>query len=495
VTGAAAERGAGNLRWTRLDTLAVVVMTTLGAFLRGFRLTTPHRLYFDEPYYAKAACVFVEPLHRCGVNVTTRQDLVPEHPPLAKWLIAGGIRLFGFTPLGWRIAPLLFGIAAIPIVYLLAWRTIGSTAGATVSSGLVAIDFLEIVQSRVAMLDVFASTFGLLAFLFLALDREAILGSPRGKPHGRGLFRRRWRLACGAASGAAAACKWEGWFVLAAAMCLALLWEGSAARRDSRGNLTRRVAAAQGPSLVVAFLIVPVAIYTLTFVGTVHGSLLIMPWQHGAWVRALLHRQRVMLTYHISLSRTHPYISPPWSWLLLKRPVAYFFQSSTGHYQEVLGTGSPLVWWASVPALGIVAWRWLRAHDALAAEGMIVTGFVFCYAPWLLLSERRVTFLYYILPAVPFMCMAVGYVVMDVRPSIAGRGAVAGLAATSLLVCAFYYPVLTAASLSYNGWHSRMLFRDCGSVLAPSHGRAGHKGHQLPAYGTVRPPPSGWCWI
>ena len=25
------------------------------------------------------------------------------HPPLAKWLIAAGIRVFGNTPLGWRI--------------------------------------------------------------------------------------------------------------------------------------------------------------------------------------------------------------------------------------------------------------------------------------------------------------------------------------------------------------------------------------------------------
>jgi dolichyl-phosphate-mannose-protein mannosyltransferase len=484
------------------DTVAMAALTALGGILRAVRLTTPNRLYFDEPFYAKAGCVLVGG-HRCGVPSMIREDVIPEHPPLAKWLIGGGVRLFGMTPFGWRVAAFLFGTACIPVLYLLARRLLGSTLGASLASGLLAIDFLHFVHSRVAMLDVFVTFFGILAFLFLVLDRDRLL-RPEPRQEGPGSaprLWRPWRFAAGAAAGAAAACKWEGWFVLAALVVVSLGWEARAGQAESvdgavSGSIGRVVRAA-GPSLLIGLVAVPIAVYVLTFVGDVHGPLLEAPWRRGSWVQSVAARQHYILHYHLSLRAVHPYASPAWSWVLLKRPMAYFFQVGEGGYREVLAAGSPLVWWASVPAVAHTIWRWAGRRDPRCPEGTILAALGATFVPWLLLPGGRVTFLFYLLPAVPFLCLALGLVGSRMVRSPSGRGGVAIFAAASVLLFAFYFPVMTAIPLSYRAWHARMLFTDCDrqGVVARTGFTATGNAPRTPDIRIGVPPPAGWCWI
>ena len=74
-------------------------------------------MYFDEIYHGRTG---FETLHGLPIYETT-------HPPLGKDLIAVGIALFGMNPFGWRIMGALFGVAMVPVFYLLAR---GSSAGA-----------------------------------------------------------------------------------------------------------------------------------------------------------------------------------------------------------------------------------------------------------------------------------------------------------------------------------------------------------------------------
>src|SRR4029453_6423199 len=102
------------------------------------------------------------------------------------------------------------------------------------------------------------------------------------------------------------------------------------------------------------------------------------------------------------------------------------------------------------------------------------------FAPWLLLVQRREQFLYYLLPAVPFMCLALAEVLMQIR----GRWRPLILAVSFGAIIgsfAFFYPLLTAVPLSRSAWEARILFRDC--ALYPVE----------PLREPV-PPPSGWCW-
>ena len=80
-------------RWTRWDGWALTVVTLAGGFLRFWHLTVPGRIVFDEVYYAQDACVFVKTPAVCGIA----SPLSEEHPLLAKWLIAAGIKVFDFN--------------------------------------------------------------------------------------------------------------------------------------------------------------------------------------------------------------------------------------------------------------------------------------------------------------------------------------------------------------------------------------------------------------
>ena len=188
--------------WTRLDWVCMTLITLAGGIVRFVGLSDAKGMMFDEVYYAKDACLYAgQSPSVCGI--ASPENYV--HPPLGKWLISIGIRFFGNNETGWRIASALVGTLTILVLYLLARKILRSTLGASLASGLLAVDLLAFVQSRVSMLDVFVPLFGVATFLFLACDRDRLTvssadGNSRWRP---------WRLAAGMAAGAATATKWK----------------------------------------------------------------------------------------------------------------------------------------------------------------------------------------------------------------------------------------------------------------------------------------------
>src|SRR5689334_12823647 len=71
--------------------LAALWVTTIAALVRSYHYGTPAGILFDETYYATEGQELLyhgvewEPSSNTGAYVV--------HPPLGKWLIAGGIRL------------------------------------------------------------------------------------------------------------------------------------------------------------------------------------------------------------------------------------------------------------------------------------------------------------------------------------------------------------------------------------------------------------------
>ncbi|HET7482729.1 MAG TPA: phospholipid carrier-dependent glycosyltransferase, partial [Actinomycetota bacterium] len=391
------------LRWTRWDSVAITFVTLLAAVLRFARLDIPKAIVFDEVYYAKDACWYVNVSKRI-CEISAEQTNV--HPPLAKWLIAIGIRLFGYDSFGWRVSAAVAGVVTVTLLFLLARRVLRSTLGATLAAGLLAIDLLHFVQSRVAMLDIFPPLFGVAAVLFCVYDRDR----PRSTAEERmpnGLLDRPWRIAAGAAAGAAVACKWPGAFYLAIVLFLTCVWEISYRRKDGLGKPVTRFLREEAATIFVWLLIFPLVVYVFTFVGRLDGEFLAAPWKVGSWWRSWWDRQVYMYSFHRYLNATHGYESPPWSWFLLKRPVSYYISyAPNGDYGEVMSTGSPFVWWAGLLAVAYVAWRWIaglfkRRDGRWRAESFVLAGFVLSYGPWLLpFSHREAVFNFYVLPAV-----------------------------------------------------------------------------------------------
>jgi dolichyl-phosphate-mannose-protein mannosyltransferase len=460
--------------WTRLDTISAAIVTVAAGVVRMIGVTTPPYLYFDEYFYAQEACFLVHHSKAiCGIG----KHAVTPHPPLGKWLISLGIRAFGNVPLGWRIGPVIAGTLTVLLLYILARRLLGSTLGAVIASGLLAIDLLHFVQSRLGMLDVFATLFVVASFLFLVVDRDRTRAAPE---RGRRLMARPWLIAAGLSAGAAAASKWVGFLLLATIWVLALVW-GLSRHTPSIDRQHRRhlfdYLRTEGRVLLVALAVAPALIYVLSFTATVEGAILAWPWTHGSWVRNFLGTQKYMLLFHLNIADVSPYASPAWSWPLVRRPIIYFFNRiSPTQAQEILAMGSPFVWWTSLAALGSIAVTALRRRIVNDPEIVILAGFLGLYAPWLAIStERSFTFLFYLLPAVPFMALSIAYVAVRWNRSLKGRVVVGAICVGALAFFVFFYPVVAASRLSNHALQERIWFTDC-----------------RPPPGSLSP--DGWCW-
>src|SRR3989304_2496789 len=99
-----------------------------------------------------------------------------------------------------------------------------ATVGAFSAAGLLAIDFLHLVQSRMAMLDVFVTLFVVAAVLFTVLDVTRDRG-PGARGWGiRLTLGRPWRLLTGVSLGAAGGGKWAGAYAGLPGGALLLPW-------------------------------------------------------------------------------------------------------------------------------------------------------------------------------------------------------------------------------------------------------------------------------
>src|SRR5580693_5813801 len=227
-----------------------LLITALGAYLRFYRLGTPKAVVFDETYYVGDAYGILR--HGVEINhvknadallvqgktniLATGGELVV-HPPLGKVLIAGGEWLFGLTPFGWRFAVALVGSLAILMTARITRRMTRSTLLGCVAGLLLALDGLELVMSRTALLDIFVMFWVLAAFGCLVLDRDrsrariaAAAAAGTAGDDGPGLGIRWWRGAAGLCLGAAVASKWNGIWYLPAFLLLTVAWDIGARR-------------------------------------------------------------------------------------------------------------------------------------------------------------------------------------------------------------------------------------------------------------------------
>jgi dolichyl-phosphate-mannose--protein O-mannosyl transferase len=470
--------------WGRRDSLALLVIIVATLALDLFRLSTPPRIVFDEVYYAPDACVFVE---GPGGVCHRPSPFADEHPHLGKWLIGAGIELFGYTPFGWRFFPAMIGVAGVAALYVLARRLLGSTVAASAAAVLLASDLLWFVHSRIAMLDVFVATFSLATMLFLVVDRD------RERPADVGarerIRDRPWLHAAGLCAGAAVASKWSGvWFALLVPV-LSVVWDGAWLRTRGAGRPRRAAIQRAWRPLVAGALVLPALVYVVSFGNRFRGGLLVVPWSRDSWWWDFAARQWMMLRFHLTLPGTaFPLTSPAWSWPLVKRPVTYTLDTTGPRWIEIVAMGDPVVW---VPALLAVVWltiRWLRRRDARAPEGAILAGFAAGYLPWLALTRARsFAFLFYLLPAVPFLLLALVRVGQTIARGRVGRAVVAIYLVGVVALFAWFYPVVAAVPIDPHAWQQRMWFRDC-----PAWQLTGDPPHLLYKPGA---PPPGWCWL
>ena len=75
--------------------LPIVAIATFGLLLRLWNLNLPKGYIFDEIYYVKNANSLIK--NGVELNSTGEAEFVV-HPPLGKWLIGIGIKIFALRP-------------------------------------------------------------------------------------------------------------------------------------------------------------------------------------------------------------------------------------------------------------------------------------------------------------------------------------------------------------------------------------------------------------
>jgi dolichyl-phosphate-mannose--protein O-mannosyl transferase len=349
------------------------------------------------------------------------------HPPTAKLLIAIGVGLFGYKAWAWRLMSALAGIALAPVFFLMARRILETERAALLASGLLLTDGVYLVQSRMAMTNIFAVLFQIAAALF-------VLRAARG-PRLRGLD----IVAAGVCIGLAISTRWTSLWA-AAFVGVALL--GFRGRRLLR---PRELGIA-----VVSFGLIPPLIYLLSY--------LLVPVP-AAWLGEhpglgeIVRLQKSIFDYHATLQADHPYFSHWYTWPWLYRPTWYHFEQDAATVQGIVALGNPAIWWASVPVTLWALVTGLKTREA--ARSFSALGFVCLYLPWGL-SPRTLNYSHYLFEAIPYACLSLG-VLLDRHWDGRFRSLARGYVALAILLFAFFLPFLTAIPVPKRAYFYELL--------------------------------------
>jgi dolichyl-phosphate-mannose--protein O-mannosyl transferase len=376
------------MAWGWYAPLLVTLFVGLYTFIG---LTNPHKITFDETYYAKDAWSlltkhyaesFVDASDTPKINeadqiinsgsttgIFSGEPNMVVHPEVGKWMIAVGEWIFGLTPLGWRFSAAVVGTLMVLVMCRLVRRLTGSTLLGCIAGLLLGFDGLHFVMSRFALLDIFLAFWLLCAVHCLVADRDwgrlelarrfetsPALGSSRFGPV-RGLLLRPWRLLAGVCFGLACGTKWSGVFVLAG-MCL-LMWSWDSGLRRAAGVRLAPVKALVVDEIPAFFSVVVVAfvVYVCSWMAFLTHAQIFEHWfgsaagngghqwssiddfgghPHG-WLQGALTDLDILWNYHRAVyafhtgayinAATHPFQSNPGGWLLINRPLGVAAQS------------------------------------------------------------------------------------------------------------------------------------------------------------------------
>jgi dolichyl-phosphate-mannose-protein mannosyltransferase len=373
----------------------------------------PTRNYLgDEIFYVTESNLF---LHGQGMER-------PEHPPVAKWLIAASIFIFGDSAVGWRAFPILFAIMSIFLFYFICRRLVRgdpSTDDSLISSGrlakwsrassfvpvvatfLFATENMSFVMGHIAMLDVFCIFFMLAGFLFYLRGNYPL---------------------CGIAMGLSMLCKAMALLAILA-IVVYIIW---ARHREIRAKLKYLWNKFKGrryypstPGDILKTLWIALAAGLTWFILL---PLLQYPAIHE-W-RSPITSSLNMLTTHLSLNDAG-YGSPsgiasnPWKWLIWPDGIYYW---ANPRYLLAIGW---TVWLLVMPSMGYLIYqmsRYRKTKHELAV--FVLSWFAGVYGLLIVLKlvTGRLMYHFYFYPAIPAVCLAIAWAAWSLWGAAQNKG-------------------------------------------------------------------------
>lgn len=415
------------------DWVYALAFGAVGLILRLWNLDSPKGKIFDEIYYATNA----QSLLQNGVEIESKTGLAQfiVHPPTGKWLIAIGIKLFGYNEFGWRFAAAIVGSTSIVLMYFTAKKLFNNQLLSVFSAALISMDGLHLVHSRIALLDIFLLFFiqiAVLAFLHSKYWLSALTLA----------------LACSV--------KWSGLYVLIALALYVLVKDFRRHRYLGADHPIREVLRRNLLYRFLQFGIFPALIYVASW----------FSWfaTNKGWDRnfssnplfSLWHYHSEILNFHTKLNDSHPYSANPWSWLIQGRPTSFFYETpkncgGANCSQEILAIGTPILWWAATLALLVTIGFWVSKRDKQAEILLVVIGA--SYLPWFAIQERTM-FSFYAIAFEPFLLLTLVYLLHKIIKN--QRKIATVFAAIVLLNFLYFLPIFLGLPITYNSWSDRM---------------------------------------
>jgi len=405
-------------RFRHLAPISIIVGFALA--LRLWRLNLPKGYIFDEVYYAKNAASLIT--DGVELNEQGAAEFVV-HPPLGKWLIGIGIKLFGNNEFGWRVIAAIVGSASVLLIYLIVQRLFNSLFLSNIAAALFALDGLHLVMSRVALLDIFLMFFIMLTFYLILRDNLWLSG---------------------VVIGFAAATKWSALFVIPFLILLTV-------------NIGRANFATWGKRFS-QFVLAPIGIYLLSWSGWFISA---KGWARdsGSNLFSSLWNYHVeIMNFHRGLTEQHTYAANPWNWLVLGRPTSFYYESTKNCgaqscSQEILAIGTPILWWAGIFAIAITVGLFIINRDRVSA--FILAGIAGTYLPWFFI-QNRTTFYFYAIAIFPFIVLSLINVFNWAQINPKSRKFIYGFVITVGINFIYFMPIFIGINIPYVDWLARM---------------------------------------
>lgn len=342
--------------------LLLTLVLSFGLITRVYSLGLPKEMYFDEIYHSFTAKLV---LHN-DPKAWEWWNPHPEgfayewtHPPISKLGMVVGMLVFGENSFGWRIPQAIMGTVAIILVYLLAEAILKDRLAALLSAAVFSLDGLPLVLSRMGMNDSYVLVFALASVLLFIKNKNI------------------WSFIF---FGMAIASKWSAIYILPILFVSHFVFKKKLV------------------TSYLLFLVIPILIYISSY-----GIMFKTGHDWSQFVEV----QKQMWWYHTNLVADHPYTSPAWSWPLLLRPI-YLYDGRVvdGLVARIYAFGNPAVFWFGL--FSIILTALISFFERSKKIGFVVFSYLVLFLPWI--ASPRIMFLYHYLPSIPFMAIAVGFV-------------------------------------------------------------------------------------
>jgi dolichyl-phosphate-mannose-protein mannosyltransferase len=445
--------------------------------LRFWGLGRFNAFVFDEVYYAKFAN-----------NYLTHTKFFNAHPPLSQYIIAVGIWLGDMLPIGhdtannltgsWRSTfsyrwfNAIFG-SFIPIVVGgIAYHLTKRRSYMVIAAGLMALDGLFLVDSRYALNNVFLVLFGLLGQLWLLM----------------GLSHQGWRrwtlgIASGVFFGLSIACKWNGlWFLLGIWLLLGVIVVHQVLTRrptteikdfppDDEPSVLVKLSRLHIWEVLLYLLVVPALVYAISWIPHLQQNPTPNFWR----------MQYEILHYHEKVGNgkaVHPYCANWYTWPLMLRPLAYYYNVVKGAggntkldlIYDVHAMGNPFLWWFALAAIVMMTWQLLKKvvtgdHWDLSSQQVAMPIFFLAnyganLFPWVRVT--RCIYIYHYMGSLVFAVLALAWVIdrwlHSSSPQLRGRAITAIFAVAAAFV--WWLPIYLGLPISHQQMAWRMWFNE-----------------------------------